>query len=393
MKTHINIWTFWHVDHWKTTLTAAIVKVLKSKYWFEKDFNFSDIDSLPEEKKRWITIRSSHVWYETDSLSFNHLDCPGHEDYVKNAILGLNQMDYWILVVDSNDWIMNQTKEHVILANQTWIKKILVFLNKCDSNDDEELIDLVEMEVSELLEKYWYTEQDYFIYRWSALYSLNNTNDLDNKYWAKVILEMINKINDFPLPERKEDKNFIMSVEEVFTIKWRWTVITWTPLQWKIKLGEQVDIVNKKNEKPIETTVIWIQQFHKDLNEWIAWTNLWLLVRWVDKDKVVRGNTVVRKRDFKRVKKISALVYFLKEEEGGRHNPVFSNYYSQAFIRNDDIRTKLILPNEKEMILPWDHLEVILEFDFPVILEEWMTFSLREWKRTVWSWKVSKILG
>jgi len=228
MKIHINIWTLGHIDHGKTTLTSAISKVLGLKYNTWSWTEFTSIDSLPEEKLRWITIRSSHVWYETEKRSYNHLDVPGHSDFVKNAILGLNQMDYWILLVDWRDWVMAQTREHVLLGRQIGLSKLAVFVNKCDIVDDKELLEIVEMDIIELLEKTGYKENDYFIVMWSALQALENPTNYDLEYWAKVILEMFDKIESlFPLPTRNENKTFIMSIEEAFIIKWRWTVITW----------------------------------------------------------------------------------------------------------------------------------------------------------------------
>lgn len=393
MKLHINIWTLWHIDHGKTTLTCAISKVLGLKYntWSWTDFD--KIDSLPEEKARGITIRTSHVHYETESRSYNSLDVPGHSDFIKNAILGLNQMDYWILLVDGNDGVMSQTREHVLLWKQIGLWKLAVFINKCDVVDDQELLDIVEMDIVDLLEKVGYTSEDYFIVRWSALLALNNPTDYSIKYGSQVILDMFSMIESkFSLPDRKEDKSFIMSVEEAFVIKWRWTVITWTPIQGKIKLGDTIEIIDKKKETPVKTVVTGIQQFHKDLSVWVAWTNLWLLLRGVEKNLVWRWDTVTIPNTYSRVKKAKAVFYMLSTNEGGRKNPIFQWYYPIIFLRNDDIRAKINFWLEKEMILPGDYFEWDLQFDYPVIIEKDSTFSIREWNQTVGSWKVIEIM-
>lgn len=393
MKTHINIWTLGHIDHGKTTLTSAISKVLWYKYKTGTWTNFDEIDSLPEEKRRKITIRSSHVSYETEKNEYNHVDIPGHSDFIKNAILGLNQMDYGILLVDWNDGVMPQTKEHVLLGKQVWLWKLAVFINKCDIISDKELLEIVETDIIELLKRAGYKEEDYFILKGSALKALENPTDYDSEYGAKVILEMFTKIESlFPLPDRQKDKKFLMSVEDTFTIKWRGTVITGTPTQWKIKLGDIVEIINKKKESVIKTVVIGIQQFHKDLDEGVAWTNLWLLLRGVEKSSVGRGDTVTIPWTYKRVKRAKALFYLLTHEEGGRKNPIFTNYYPIIFIRNDDIKVKISLLQNKEMVLPGDYFEWEIIFDYPVIVENGTTFSVREGKHTVGSWKIIDIL-
>jgi len=387
-KPHINIGNLGHVDHGKTTLTTAISKVLYNKFWFWKDTSFSDIDSLPEEKKRWITIRSAHVWFETDNRSYNSLDIPWHADFVKNAILWLNQMDYWILVIAWTDGIMEQTREHIILWKQIWVKKLVVYINKCDVVNDDELLELIELEVLELLEKNWYKDDDYKIIRGSALLSLNEPTNYENKYGAKTILEIFEYLESLPIPSRESEKPFLMSVEDCFSIKGRWTVITGTPVKWKIKVWDKIEIYNKKKDKPLQTTVTGVQQFHKDIDEWIAGTNLGILIRWIEKEDIWRWATVILPKTYQRKIKAKAKIYLLTAKEGWRHNPIFNNYSPLAFIRNEDTRVSIKLDKEDWMIMPWDYFECDLTFWYPVFIEKNDSFSIREWNLTIGSWKI-----
>ncbi len=387
-KEHVNVGTIGHVDHWKTTLTAAITTYLAQKGGAEA-MAYDAIDNAPEEKARWITINTRHVEYETDKRHYAHIDCPWHADYVKNMIVWAAQMDWAILVVAATDWPMPQTREHILLAKQVNVPKIVVFLNKCDMVDDEDMLELVEEEIRDLLNQNDFDGDNTPVIRWSALEALENPTDPEK---TKPIQDLLDALDEYiPSPKRETDKPFLMPVEDVFSIKGRWTVVTWRIETWVIKLNDEVEIVGLWHD-PKKTAVTWIEMFHKAFDQAEAWMNVWLLLRWISKDEVERGQVVAQPWYAKPHKKFEAEVYVLKKEEWGRHTPFMSWYRPQFFIRTTDVTWAIELGEWVEMIMPWDNAKIKVELIYPVAIEEWLRFAIREWGRTVGAWVITKIL-
>ncbi len=387
-KEHVNVGTIGHVDHGKTTLTAAITTYVAVKWW-AKAMAYADIDNAPEEKARWITISSRHVEYETDARHYAHIDCPGHADYVKNMIVGAAQMDGSILVVAGTDGPMPQTREHILLAKQVNVPRIVVFLNKCDMVDDEDMLELVEEEIRDLLNQNDFDGDNTPIIRGSALEALENPND-ESK--TKCIQELLDSLDSYiPVPERDNDKPFLMPVEDVFSIKGRWTVVTWKIETWVVKLNDEVEIT-WLGADPRVTAVTWVEMFHKAFDEASAGMNVWLLLRWVAKEDVERWQTIAKPWHAKPHQKFEAEVYVLKKEEGWRHTPFMTWYRPQFFIRTTDVTWSVVLGEGVEMIMPWDNAKINVELIYPVAVEEWLKFAIREGWRTVGAWVVTKIL-
>ncbi|CCV64838.1 Elongation factor Tu (EF-Tu) [Alteracholeplasma palmae J233] len=385
-KPHVNIGTIGHVDHGKTTLTAAITNVLAGKGLAQKRA-YDQIDGAPEEKERGITINTSHVEYETDNRHYAHVDCPGHADYVKNMITGAAQMDGGILVVSAADGPMPQTREHILLARQVGVPKLVVFLNKCDLVDDEELLDLVEMEVRELLSEYDFPGDDIPVIRGSAFQALQG----DAK-WAEKIEELMAAVDAYvDTPVRATDKPFLMPVEDVFTITGRGTVATGRVERGQVKVGEEVEIVGIKDTK--KTTVTGVEMFRKLLDFAEAGDNIGALLRGVSRDDVERGQVLAKPGSVKPHAKFEAQVYVLSKEEGGRHTAFFSNYRPQFYFRTTDVTGIITLKEGTEMVMPGDNTEVVVELIHPIAIEEGTKFSIREGGRTVGAGSVVKILG
>ncbi len=388
-KPHVNIGTLWHVDHGKTTLTSAIVQVLATK-WFAKALNFEDIDKAPEERERGITINTAHVEYETATRHYAHIDCPWHADYIKNMIVGAAQMDGAILVIAATDGPMAQTREHILLAKQVNVPYVVVFLNKVDMVDDEEEVELVEEEVRDLLTKYGFPGDDVPVIKWSALKALENPTD--ENWDAKCIWDLMEAVDTYiPTPERDMDKDFLMPVEDVFSIKGRGTVVTGRIESGSIKLNEEIEIVGL--DKPTKkTTVTGIEMFHKMHETAEAGMNMWLLLRWVDKEEVERWQVIVKPGTATAHKKFEAEVYVLKKEEGGRHTPFMTGYKPQFFFRTTDVTGTVSLPEGTEMIMPGDNAKMIVELLYPIAMDEWLRFAIREWGRTVGAGVVTKVV-
>jgi translation elongation factor 1A (EF-1A/EF-Tu) len=386
-KEHLNVGTIGHVDHGKTTLTAAITYV-QSKKGLAKFVGYGDIDKAPEERERGITINITHVEYETEKRHYAHVDCPGHADYIKNMITGAAQMDGAILVVSAADGPMPQTREHVLLARQVNVPYIVVFLNKCDMVDDPELIDLVEMEVRELLSKYDFPGDEVPVIRGSALGALN-----DDPKWFASVEELLKAMDEYiPTPPRETDKPFLMAVEDVFTITGRGTVVTGRVERGTLKVGDEVEIVGLSEEKK-KTVVTGIEMFRKQLDEAIAGDNIGVLLRGITKDEVERGQVLAKPGTITPHKKFKAQVYVLSKEEGGRHTPFFLGYRPQFYIRTADITGTVIgLPEGQEMVMPGDNVELTVELMVPVAMEEQMRFAIREGGRTVGAGVVTKII-
>jgi len=386
-KEHLNVGTIGHVDHGKTTLTAAITYV-QSKKGLAKFVGYGDIDKAPEERERGITINITHVEYETEKRHYAHVDCPGHADYIKNMITGAAQMDGAILVVSAADGPMPQTREHVLLARQVNVPYIVVFLNKCDMVDDPELIDLVEMEVRELLSKYDFPGDEVPVIRGSALGALN-----DDPKWFASVEELLKAMDEYiPTPPRETDKPFLMAVEDVFTITGRGTVVTGRVERGTLKVGDEVEIVGLSEEKK-KTVVTGIEMFRKQLDEAIAGDNIGVLLRGITKDEVERGQVLAKPGTITPHKKFKAQVYVLSKEEGGRHTPFFLGYRPQFYIRTADITGTVVgLPEGQEMVMPGDNVELTVELMVPVAMEEQMRFAIREGGRTVGAGVVTKIL-
>jgi elongation factor Tu len=386
-KEHLNVGTIGHVDHGKTTLTAAITYV-QSKKGLAKFVGYGDIDKAPEERERGITINITHVEYETEKRHYAHVDCPGHADYIKNMITGAAQMDGAILVVSAADGPMPQTREHVLLARQVNVPYIVVFLNKCDMVDDPELIDLVEMEVRELLSKYDFPGDEVPVIRGSALGALN-----DDSKWFASVEELLKAMDEYiPTPPRETDKPFLMAIEDVFTITGRGTVVTGRVERGTLKVGDEVEIVGLSEEKK-KTVVTGIEMFRKQLDEAIAGDNVGVLLRGITKDEVERGQVLAKPGTITPHKKFKAQVYVLSKEEGGRHTPFFLGYRPQFYIRTADITGTVIgLPEGQEMVMPGDNVELTVELMVPVAMEEQMRFAIREGGRTVGAGVVTKIL-
>ena len=385
-KPHCNIGTIGHVDHGKTTLTAAITKVLSERVAGNAAVDFANIDKAPEERERGITISTAHVEYETDNRHYAHVDCPGHADYVKNMITGAAQMDGAILVVAATDGVMAQTKEHILLARQVNVPYIIVFLNKCDMVDDPELIELVEMEVSEVLEEYGF--EGCPIVKGSALKALEDPNG----EWGDKIMELMKTVDEYiPTPERDTDKPFLMPVEDVFTITGRGTVATGRVERGTLKLNEPVELFGIKEENR-QTVVTGIEMFRKLLDEAQAGDNIGALLRGVQRNEIERGQVLAKPGSVTCHKKFTAQVYVLTKDEGGRHTPFFNNYRPQFYFRTTDVTGVCNLPAGTEMCMPGDNIEMTIELIHPIAMEQGLTFAIREGGRTVGSGRVATII-
>jgi len=390
-KPHVNIGTIGHVDHGKTTLTAAITKVLglQGKAQFTE---YDQIDKAPEEKARGITISTAHVEYETDKRHYAHVDCPGHADYVKNMITGAAQMDGAILVVSAADGPMPQTREHILLARQVGVPYIVVFLNKCDMVDDEELIELVEMEIRELLSQYEFDGDNIPIVRGSALKALESTSTDPNADEYKPILELMNVVDSYiPEPQRPTDKPFAMPVEDVFSITGRGTVATGRVERGTIKVGEEVEIVGLRDE-PKKTVVTGVEMFRKLLDQAVAGDNIGCLLRGIQRNEVERGQVLAKPGSIHPHTHFKGQVYVLTKEEGGRHTPFFNGYRPQFYFRTTDVTGVAELPEGVEMCMPGDHVEITVKLITPVAMEEGLRFAIREGGRTVGSGTVTAII-
>ena len=385
-KPHCNIGTIGHVDHGKTTLTAAITKVLSERVEGNAAVDFENIDKAPEERERGITISTAHVEYETAKRHYAHVDCPGHADYVKNMITGAAQMDGAILVVAATDGVMAQTKEHILLSRQVNVPYIVVFLNKCDMVDDEELIELVEMEVNEVLEEYEFT--DCPIIKGSALKALEDPMGP----WGDKIMELMDTVDEYiPDPERDTDKPFLMPVEDVFTITGRGTVATGRVERGTLHLNDPLEILGVKED--VQTTVVTgIEMFRKQLDEAQAGDNIGALLRGVNRDQIVRGQVLAKPGTVTCHRKFTAQVYVLTKDEGGRHTPFFNNYRPQFYFRTTDVTGVCDLPDGVEMCMPGDNIEMTIELIHPVAMEQGLTFAIREGGRTVGSGRVATII-
>ncbi|WP_044493862.1 elongation factor Tu [Nesterenkonia massiliensis] len=386
-KPHLNIGTIGHVDHGKTTLTAAISKVLADKY---PDLNegrdFASIDNAPEERERGITINVSHVEYQTEKRHYAHVDAPGHADYVKNMITGAAQMDGAILVVAATDGPMAQTREHVLLARQVGVPKLLVALNKSDMVDDEELLDLVEMEVRELLSDQGFEGDDAPVIRTSGLKALEGDAE-----WVKSVEDLMEAVDEFiPEPERDRDKPFLMPIEDVFTITGRGTVVTGRAERGTLAINSEVEILGIREKQ--KTVVTGIEMFHKQLDEAWAGENCGLLLRGLKREDVERGQVVAAPGSITPHTKFEANVYILSKDEGGRHNPFYTNYRPQFYFRTTDVTGVIDLPEGTEMVMPGDNTEMTVELIQPIAMEEGLGFAIREGGRTVGSGKVTKII-
>ena len=385
-KPHCNIGTIGHVDHGKTTLTAAITKVLAARVAGNTATDFENIDKAPEERERGITISTAHVEYETEKRHYAHVDCPGHADYVKNMITGAAQMDGAILVVAATDGVMAQTKEHILLSRQVGVPYIVVFLNKCDMVDDEELLELVEMEVTEQLEEYGFN--DCPIIKGSALKALEDPMGP----WGDKIMELMDTIDSYiPDPQRATDKDFIMPVEDVFTITGRGTVATGRVEAGVIHLNDEVEIVGIKPEKQ-KTTVTGIEMFRKLLDEGQAGDNIGALLRGIKREDIVRGQVLCKPGSITCHTKFTAQVYVLTKDEGGRHTPFFNNYRPQFYFRTTDVTGVCELPDGVEMCMPGDNVEMTIELIHPIAMSQGLTFAIREGGRTVGSGRVATII-
>ncbi|MCL2361820.1 MAG: elongation factor Tu [Defluviitaleaceae bacterium] len=378
-KPHVNIGTIGHIDHGKTTLTAAITKTLYERYKLGEAVAFDKIDKAPEEKARGITISTTHVEYETPNRHYAHVDCPGHADYVKNMITGAAQMDGAILVVAATDGVMSQTREHILLARQVNVPKIVVFMNKCDMVEDEELLDLVDMEIRELLDKYEFPGDDTPIIRGSALQALEDPNS----QWGDKILELFEAVDSFiTTPERDVDQPFLMPVEDVFTITGRGTVVTGRVERGTLNLNDKVEIVGFTEEKR-EVVVTGIEMFKKDLGTALAGDNAGLLLRGVQRTDIERGQVLAKPGTITSHTKFQAQVYVLSKDEGGRHKAFFTNYRPQFYFRTTDVTGVITLPDGVEMCMPGDHIEMTVELISPIAMEVGSTFAIREGGRTV----------
>ncbi len=385
-KPHVNIGTIGHVDHGKTTLTAAITKVLASKGLSEIK-TFDAIDSAPEEKERGITINTAHVEYQTETRHYAHVDCPGHADYVKNMVTGAAQMDGAILVVAATDGPMPQTREHILLAKQVGVPKMVVFMNKVDLVDDPELLDLVEMEIRDLLNFYGFEGDDTPIIRGSALGGLN-----DDPKWVPVIQELMDAVDSWiPLPVRDRDKDFLMPIEDVFSITGRGTVATGRIETGVIHTSDPVDIIGMGAEK-LKSVVTGVEMFRKILDEGEAGDNVGLLLRGIDKDEIRRGMVIAKPGSIKPHKKFQAEVYVLKKEEGGRHTPFHNKYRPQFYFRTTDVTGEISLPEGREMVMPGDNLTITVDLISEIALNENLRFAIREGGRTVGAGQVTKLL-
>ena len=389
-KPHVNIGTIGHVDHGKTTLTAAITKYLALKGQAQYE-DYSSIDKAPEERERGITINTAHVEYETDARHYAHVDCPGHADYIKNMITGAAQMDGAILVIAATDGPMAQTKEHILLARQVGVPAIVVFLNKCDQVDDEELLELVEMEVRELLSEYEFPGDDTPIIKGSALQALEcASNDPSDPTYAPI-LELMNAVDSYiPTPERKADLPFLMPVEDVFTITGRGTVATGRVERGQVKTGDEVEIIGLTDERK-KTVVTGVEMFRKTLDYAEAGDNIGALLRGVQRTEIERGQVLCKPGSIHPHTKFRAQVYVLKQSEGGRHTPFFNNYRPQFYFRTTDVTGVITLPEGTDMCMPGDNVEMDVELITPIAIEEGLRLAIREGGRTVGSGVVIKI--
>ncbi len=386
-KPHVNIGTVGHVDHGKTTLTAAITKVLAEAGGAEAQA-FDEIDKAPEEKARGITISTSHVEYETDNRHYAHVDCPGHADYVKNMITGAAQMDGAILVVSAADGPMPQTREHILLARQVGVPSLVVYLNKVDQVDDEELLELVEMEIRELLSSYDFPGDDIPIIKGSALAALEGRDDEIGK---NSILELMKAVDEYiPTPSRPKDQPFLMPIEDVFSISGRGTVVTGRVERGVINVGEEVEIVGIKDTQ--KTTVTGVEMFRKLLDSGEAGDNIGALIRGIDRSEVERGQVLCKPGSVTPHTKFIGEAYILSKDEGGRHTPFFTNYRPQFYFRTTDVTGVVTLPEGTEMVMPGDRVEINVELIVPIAMEEKLRFAIREGGRTVGSGIVSKII-
>ncbi len=388
-KPHVNIGTIGHVDHGKTTLTAAISKVLAEKGFTSADEikSFDQIDNAPEEKERGITINSAHIEYQTANRHYAHVDCPGHADYVKNMVTGAAQMDGAILVVAATDGPMPQTREHILLARQVNVPKIVVFLNKVDLVDDKEMLDLVEMEVRDLLSFYNYDGDNAPVIQGSALGALNG-----DPQWVEKVMELMSAVDEYiPLPVRDNEKPFLMPIEDIFSITGRGTVATGRIETGIIKVGEEVELIGLGDE-PKKTVVTGVEMFRKLLDEGEAGDNVGLLLRGVDKKDLKRGMVVAKPGSVTPHKKFQAEIYVLKKEEGGRHTPFKDKYRPQFFIRTLDVTGEINLPQGREMVMPGDNVTITVDLIYPVAISEGLRFAIREGGRTVGAGQVTKLL-
>ena len=385
-KPHVNIGTIGHVDHGKTTLTAAISKVLNEKLGTAEEVkSFDQIDNAPEEKERGITINTAHIEYETVKRHYAHVDCPGHADYVKNMVTGAAQMDGAILVVAATDGPMPQTREHVLLARQVNVPRLVVFLNKCDMVEDEEMLELVEMEVREILEQYGY-EEDPPIVRGSALGALNSVDK-----WVDSVLKLMDTVDDWiQEPQREVDKPFLMPVEDVFSITGRGTVATGRIETGKCKVGDEIQLLGLGEDK--KSVITGVEMFRKNLAEGQAGDNVGLLLRGIDKEEVKRGMVVVHPGAITPHDHFKAAIYVLKKEEGGRHTPFGNKYRPQFYLRTMDCTGEIKLPDGVEMVMPGDNVEIEVELIYKVALNEGLRFAIREGGRTVGSGQITAIL-
>ena len=385
-KPHCNIGTIGHVDHGKTTLTAAITKTLAARVDGNAAVDFENIDKAPEERERGITISTAHVEYETAKRHYAHVDCPGHADYVKNMITGAAQMDGAILVVAATDGVMAQTKEHILLSRQVGVPNIVVFLNKCDMVDDEELVELVEMEVTEQLEEYEFT--DCPIVKGSALKALEDPSS----EWGDKIMELMDTVDEtIPDPVRETDKPFLMPVEDVFTITGRGTVATGRVERGTLHLNDEVEIIGVREDVQ-KTVITGIEMFRKLLDEAQAGDNIGALLRGINRDQIQRGQVLAVPGSVKCHTKFTAQVYVLTKDEGGRHTPFFNNYRPQFYFRTTDVTGVCNLPDGTEMCMPGDNVEMTIELIHPIAMEQGLTFAIREGGRTVGAGNVSEII-
>ena len=387
-KPHCNIGTIGHVDHGKTTLTAAITKTLHERLGTGEAVAFENIDKAPEERERGITSSTAHVEYETKKRHYAHVDCPGHADYVKNMITGAAQMDGAILVVAATDGVMAQTKEHILLSRQVGVPYIVVFMNKCDMVDDEELLELVDMEIRELLNEYEFPGDDTPIIQGSALKALEDPNS----EWGDKILELMDAVDSYiPDPQRDTDKPFLMPVEDVFTITGRGTVATGRVERGVLHLNDEVEILGVKEDVK-KTVVTGIEMFRKLLDEAQAGDNIGALLRGVQRSEIVRGQVLAKPGSVTCHRKFTAQVYVLTKDEGGRHTPFFNNYRPQFYFRTTDVTGVISLPEGTEMCMPGDNVEMTIELIHPIAMEQGLTFAIREGGRTVGSGRVATII-
>ena len=387
-KPHMNIGTIGHVDHGKTTLTAAITKTLHERYHIGEAVDFENIDKAPEERERGITISTAHVEYETPNRHYAHVDCPGHADYVKNMITGAAQMDGAILVVAATDGVMAQTREHILLSRQVGVPYIVVFMNKCDMVDDDELLELVEMEIRELLDEYEFPGDDTPIIQGSALKALEDPNGP----WGDKIMELMDAVDSYiPDPERDTDKPFLMPVEDVFSITGRGTVATGRVERGVLHVSDEVEIVGIKEETR-KVVVTGVEMFRKLLDEAQAGDNIGALLRGVQRDEIERGQVLCKPGSVTCHHKFTAQVYVLTKDEGGRHTPFFNNYRPQFYFRTTDVTGVCELPEGTEMCMPGDNVEMTIELIHPVAMEQGLRFAIREGGRTVGSGRVATII-